>query len=107
MTNEININPLSPHRLYQVVQITDPEAGTIIINYPVDIYGEADETRPTTFVGQTIINGQITVNFPLAAKDLAEAVALWAAGCKKAVEQVQQDMIRKQILQGTRGGRAS
>ncbi|MGI9336339.1 MAG: hypothetical protein ACR2RL_24580 [Gammaproteobacteria bacterium] len=85
---ELSIDGANLHR---EETFTDLRAGTIRRLTPVKTDGTPDETRPTNFVGEATLltrMGPLPVQFPLEAESLSQAVEMFPAEMKKAVEQL-------------------
>ena len=76
--------------LYREEVFTDRTAGTIRRLTPVLLNGEPDPARPVLFSGQTQLltpGGVLPLGFEIEAKSLDEAIGLFPAAVRQALEQ--------------------
>lgn len=76
--------------LYRDQNYTDRKTGTIRMLVPVSSDGEADNSRPTIFLGHAQMMtaaGPMPLSFEIDGQSLAEAVENYAAAAKQAVDQ--------------------
>lgn len=100
MTNQ-HMNPpeMNIADLYREEVFTDRKIGSIIRMTPVTPEGNADSTRPVLFSGQTQTltpMGPMPINFELPAQSLQEAVQMFTATARVAVENTMREMQRMQ-----------
>lgn len=77
--------------LYREETITDLRTGTIKVLYPITKDGNPDTMRATMFVCQTELMsnaGMIPVSAPIEAKNLSEAIDMFPAAVKQAVDEM-------------------
>jgi hypothetical protein len=91
--------------LYREDTYTDRKLGVIRCMTPVTGEGSVDASRPVLYLGQAEIMtnmGAVPINFEIEAKNLAEAVAGFAAAAQQGVERTMQqiqEMRRQQASQ--------
>ena len=76
--------------LYREEIFTDRKAGTIRRLVPVNVDGSTDSARPVLYSGQTQLltpTGVLPLGFEIEAKSLSEAIGLFPAAVKEALEQ--------------------
>ncbi len=106
---------MDPAALYLEEVFTDRKVGTIRRMTPVDGQGNADTTRPVSYVGETQVMtsmGALPISFEIDAKDLAEAATKFGPDAKEAIERTVRDLqeMRRQaassivVPQGGMGG---
>lgn len=75
--------------LYKDETITDTKVGSIRCLTPIKADGSIDDSRPTIFAGQAQLMtpaGVLPINFELDAKNLEEAVEMFADAAKQGVQ---------------------
>jgi hypothetical protein len=92
MSNEMQLPEirLDATSLYREEVFTDRAAGTIRCLTPVQANGEPDPTRAVLYSGQTQLmtpGGVLPLGFEIEAKSLDEAIALFPAAVRTALEQ--------------------
>jgi hypothetical protein len=82
-------------QLYREELITDRKIGTIRILVPITVEGAPDPAREHLFVGQAQVMtpmGALPISFEIQAKTLAEAVAAYPAGLRKAIAETEREL---------------
>lgn len=95
--------PIDQNKLYRQNTYTDLVAGEIIEQIPTTADGVQDPMRPVNFIGKTNIGtnqGPITVQWPIEAKTLSEAITNWVTGLEAVVNKMNSDAIQNKILSG-------
>jgi hypothetical protein len=92
MSNEMQLPEIrfDTNSLYREEVFTDRTAGTIRRLTPVLLNGEPDPARPVLFSGQTQLltpGGVLPLGFEIEAKSLDEAIGLFPAAVRQALEQ--------------------
>jgi len=100
--------------LYKDETITDSKVGSIRVLTPINTDGTDDDSRPTLFAGQAQLMtpaGVLPINFEIDAKDLTEAVNMFADGAKqgmeetiKKLEDMRREAASKIVVPGQEGG---
>lgn len=102
------IRPIQATNLYRQEIYADPDAGSIIVQFPVNAMGIEDSLRIPLFGGQIMAQtnrGPMPLQFQIPnVTTLEEAVEAWPAAVVAAVREMQNQQVRNQILQGV-GGR--
>jgi hypothetical protein len=86
---------MDPSALYREEMYTDRKVGMIRVLVPVKPDGSADSARSALYVGEAQIYtnvGALPLSFEIEARNLAEAVAGYAAAAKEAVEQAVREL---------------
>lgn len=81
--------------LYREDVYTDRRVGTIRVLTPVTPDGATDAARVTLYVGQISVMtpmGTLPISYEIEARTLAEAVASFADGAKKAMEETMREL---------------
>jgi hypothetical protein len=81
--------------LYREELYTDRKVGMIRVLAPVKSDGSADAARPTLYIGEAQIYtnvGALPLSFEIEAKNLAQAVAGYAAAAKEAMDQAVREL---------------
>lgn len=100
-------NIVSPkaENLFKQEVFQDIEAGQIIINTPVNVFGITDLLRQPIILGACNINtprGPMPFQFEIKnATNLEEAMAQWASSMAEAMKQLHNQSIRNRIMQGS------
>ena len=96
MNNERALEPqMSADALYREDVFTDQRVGTVRRLTPVKSDGSDDASRPFIFIGQATVMtpmGSLPLSFELAAKTLAEAVALFGPAAQQAIEEAANEL---------------
>lgn len=80
--------------LWREEVITDRKMGSIVVGYPINQDGSADETRAVSFRGQIEVMsamGPMPIGFTIEATNLTEAINAFEAAAKQAIE----DMVKR------------
>jgi hypothetical protein len=109
---DINVTPFESTRAYREEVLRDFKAGSIIIYYPILADGLPDPVRSILYYGKTMIQfsggPQITIETPLAAKSVEEAIELYvptiAGEVKKFIEAQQTNAVRSALTTPPRPG---
>lgn len=102
---DLNVFTLNSNNLYAQTIITDFTAGEILINTPMNVFGDPDPMRSTIFFGRTKlnINGQIApIQFKIEANNLQEALQMFPHSVKALVDQMHSHHLRGMIAQPAR-----
>lgn len=86
---------VDPNELYKEEVFTDRRAGTIRRLTPVTGNGEADNTRPVSYVGQAQIltpMGSVPLAFEIDAASLDDAARKFADAAKVAIAETQKEL---------------
>lgn len=81
--------------LYREEVYTDQKVGTIRVMLPITPSGDPDESRKTTYVGQTQMMtpaGALPLSFELDADNLADAVAGFGAAAEQSLEDTMKEL---------------
>lgn len=96
MSNERAPEPqMSADALYREDVFTDQRVGTVRRLTPVKSDGSEDASRPSIFIGQATVMtpmGSLPLNFELAGKTLAEAVAQFGPAAQQAIEEAAREL---------------
>lgn len=99
-----NINPIRAVNLYRQEIYVDPEAGSIMVQWPITKFGSADPMRSPIFGGQCVVTtpgGQTPIQFPIHnVITLDEAIDAWVDALKNAVKELHNQAVRNQLVQG-------
>ena len=96
MSNERALeSQMSADALYREDVFTDQRVGTVRRLTPVKSDGSDDASRPSIFIGQATVMtpmGSLPLNFELAGKTLAEAVAQFGPAAQQAIEEAAREL---------------
>ena len=96
MSNERALeSQMSADALYREDVFTDQRVGTVRRLTPVKSDGSDDASRPSIFIGQATVMtpmGSLPLNFELAAKTLAEAVAQFGPAAQQAIDEAVREL---------------
>ena len=99
----LTLKGIDPTNLYQVTTLTDFKTGEILIYDPISLQVPDTAALPTLFFGKTHLqsnNGPVTVQFPIEASSLDEALEKWLPSLQAKLEEIQGQALRSQLLNG-------
>lgn len=82
-------------QLYREELITDRKIGAIRVLVPITVDGAVDAARESLYVGQAQVMtpmGALPITFEIAAKSLADAIAAYPAGLRKAITETEREL---------------
>ena len=86
---------VDPNDLYKEEVFTDRKAGTIRRLTPVTPNGDADDSRPISYIGQAQLltpMGSVPLAFEIEAASLDEAARKFTAGAQAAIEETRKEL---------------
>ena len=106
---------MDPTTLYREEMITDRKVCTLRVLTPIKTDGTTDAARPVLYMGEAQIltgAGPLPIGFEIEAKSLSDAVEMFGAAAKEAIERTVRDLqdMRRQaassivVPQGGMGG---
>jgi hypothetical protein len=81
--------------VYREDVYTDRRVGTVRVLTPVKSDGSADASRPAVYVGQISVMtpmGTLPISYEIDAANLAEAIAKFSDGAKKAMDETMREL---------------
>lgn len=92
------LTAINPHSLWDVTELTDLTAGTLLIYTPVAESGELDPLRTFRFKGRTFLGG-LPFEFDVPAANVPEALAAWLPALEEAMRAAKDAQLTARLLQ--------